>query len=887
MKKRLIIVDVSNFIFRAFYAIRPMLAPDGTPTNAVHGILSMFLKLFGDYQPTHIILARDTAGGSFRNELYPEYKANRGAPPEDLVPQFSLIDELFNKMQLPSISNDKYEADDIIGTAVVKFKDEFDEILIASGDKDLMQFVDNKVKMLDTMKDKLYGPDEVFEKMGVYPEQIVDYLSILGDSSDNIPGIKGIGAKGAAGLLAEYKTLEAILADKENVKNKRAQKALITDGGASTLSKKLVTIVTDIDLKKGIDDIVFHFNPSDELIDYLKGLGFRTAIDRLLTLKQIEAQDRSSPKEKEEIVVGEYQDVKLEPEWKKYFELIKKEKQVSIVPFWADETKHFGTLLYLSLGFSNKEPILISFGSLLRPENILNDLFSLDDIEVIGHELKNFLCFSIVQAKKIPNKLFDVSQAHFVADPSVRHDWKTLCSQYLDKEVNEIDSSRGGNLFELDDEIRAFLVESAKDMLKIADTLKEEVKELGSEKALYELDLPLLPILAKMEMQGVNLDSEFYYFLEAQYTQDLEEIQKQIDEAGGEGINLRSPKQLRVLLFETLQLPIIKKTKTGPSTDSSVLTELAHQGQSEIPALILQYREIDKLLGTYVKTLPKLVNPVTKKIHTTFHLNNAATGRLSSDNPNLQNIPMRTERGRLLRKGFIPTEGHKFLSADYSQMELRILAHCSNDETMIQAFKEERDIHKQTASEVAGKDFDKVTKEERNQAKAVNFGLMYGQSSFGLSEQLGISRSEAKAYIDKYFTRFSKVKSFLDSLKEKCEKTGYAETLFGRKRVLKDINSNNRTVKSMAERIAVNSPIQGTASDIIKLAMIDIDQKILKQNLKSKMILQIHDELVFEVARGEEEELQSIVVNSMESAIALRVPMKVDSGFGENWFDLK
>jgi DNA polymerase-1 len=367
----------------------------------------------------------------------------------------------------------------------------------------------------------------------------------------------------------------------------------------------------------------------------------------------------------------------------------------------------------------------------------------------------------------------------------------------------------------------------------------------------------------------------------------LGKIQGQIDKAGGEGVNIRSPKQLRVLLFEKLDLPIIKKTKTGPSTDASVLEELAAMGESDIPGLIIKYRELDKLLGTYVKALPKLVNPITGKIHTHFQLHNAATGRLSSDNPNLQNIPMRTETGRRLRKGFVPQKGHKLYSADYSQMELRILAHCSGDETMIKAFKEGRDIHKQTASEVNDVPFEEVTSEQRSQAKAVNFGLMYGQGSYGLAAQLGISRGEAKDYIEKYFSRFNKIKSFLDTLKEKAEKTGYAETLFGRKRVLADINSNNRTVKAMAERVSINSPIQGTASDIIKIAMIDIQKKLEEQKLKSKMILQIHDELVFDVTEDELEKINELVVSSMESAIDLKVKMKVDSGSGSDWYDLK
>ncbi len=884
-KKRLIVIDVSNFIFRAFYAIRPMSAPDGTPTNAVHGVISMFLKLFSDYRPTHLILARDNKGGSFRNKLYPQYKANRSEPPEELVPQFALIDELFKKMELPNIQIEDYEADDVIGSAVTQFEKDFDEIFIASGDKDLMQFVSDKIKILDTMKGKVLGPKEVREKMGVGPEQIVDYLSLIGDSSDNIPGVKGIGAKGAAALLGEYKTLDNILKNKDKVENKRAHKALESDSESAHLSKKLIQIVTDVDLGHTKDQIEFSFYPSDDLVSFLKGLGFRTLTERILTFKQIDSQIHQE--EKPSVVVKEdYEIVKTKPEWKKYFEQLKEQSLISLTPFWADDSKHFGTLLYLAIANEGEKPSILCFGSLLRPEAVLDELFSLDKIEFVSHELKNIFSFCFLKNKKRPSRFLDLSQVHFVVDPSLRHDWHSMTTQYGCM-VEPVELKGVGNLIDIDQEIKNFLAKSSKACFTVRENVLNEIKELDCEKVLNELDLPLIPLLSQMEMNGVSLDIDYYQYLDAQFSQELNEIQDKINQAGGEGINLRSPKQLRVLLFETLGLPIIKKTKTGPSTDSSVLTELASLGESEIPELILQYREIDKLLGTYVKTLPLLVNPLTKKIHTTFHSNNAATGRLSSDNPNLQNIPMRTERGRLLRRGFIASQGYRFLSADYSQMELRILAHCSGDETMIEAFEQEKDIHRQTAAEVNGKDFSQVSGEERNQAKAVNFGLMYGQSSFGLSEQLKISRTEAKEYIDKYFTRFNKVKIFLDELKEKCEKTGYAETLFGRKRVLKDIHSNNRTVKSMAERVAINSPIQGTAADIIKVAMLSIDKEMKDKNLQSKMILQIHDELVFEITEGEEEIMTDLVKKNMEGAMELKVPLKVEIGTGENWFDLK
>ncbi|MBL7664563.1 MAG: DNA polymerase I [Bacteriovoracaceae bacterium] len=890
MKKRLIIIDVSNFIFRAFYAIRPLNAPDGTPVNAVYGVLSMFLKIFQQYQPTHLLLARDNKDGSFRNEIFPEYKANRTEPPEDLIPQFSLVDELIEKLKLPTLRLSRYEADDIIGSAIVQFKSEFDEILVASGDKDLMQFVDDKVMILDTMKDKIYHRHDVFEKMGVYPEQIVDYLSLTGDSSDNIPGVAGIGAKGAAKLLEEFKDLDTLLKNIDKITNKRAQKAFLESPEAAAISKKLVQIVTDLDLGRSIDNLKFQIGSDDALVAFFKQLGFKNMLEKVLafsTRKSVEGISEvvsSTPIETSSAVFTE---VITNPEWKKVFDLIKTKKKLALVPFWADNSYYFGSLLYLGVMTEDGVVYLLRFGKMLRPESVFRDIVELNKTQIIVNDIKYLFCFLILNQIKIPAQFFDIGQAHFQVDPSRSHTTSSLAAEYTGENFEEFNWEKAGNLFELDTKMKDYIYLSTKSLIQIQEKLEQNINELGCQKVFYEIDQPLIPILAEMEMRGIGLDVQYFNTLEIEYSRKLADIQAQVDAAGGDGVNLRSPKQLQVLLFEKLNLPALKKTKTGASTDSSVLEELDAMGTSEIPGLILQYRELDKLLSTYVKVLPKLVNPMTKKIHTHFQLNVAATGRLSSDNPNLQNIPMRSENGRRLRKGFIPTPGMKLLSADYSQVELRILAHLAQDQTMLKAFKEERDIHAQTASEVHGKPVESVTKDERSQAKAINFGLMYGQSSFGLSEQLKISRTEAKNYIDKYFMRFNKIKSFLDGLKEKAEATGYAETIFGRKRVLKDIHSQNRTVKSMAERVAINSPIQGTAADIIKIAMINLERSMREKKLKSQMILQIHDELVFEVAPDELELMQNLVRDKMENATAMSVPLKVEMGFGSNWFDLE
>jgi DNA polymerase-1 len=480
---------------------------------------------------------------------------------------------------------------------------------------------------------------------------------------------------------------------------------------------------------------------------------------------------------------------------------------------------------------------------------------------------------------------FDLAQAHFLINPDFRHDLATLAEEFLGAKFDEPKGQ--ADLLGISQEEMNHLGEKSKILLGLYPLLKEKMQELAVTKPYEELDIPLIKVLAAMELEGVSLNTSFYKELEKEFSKQIEEIETEVFKVAGDEINLRSPKQVGELLFEKLKLPVIRKTKTGYSTDAEVLTELASMDLNPIPELLLKYREIEKLLSTYVKALPSLVNSETKKIHTHYHPSNAATGRLSSDNPNLQNIPVRTENGRKLRKGFIPSEGRILLSADYSQVELRILAHFSQDPNMLEAFKNDLDIHRQTAAEVFEVPLEKVTKDMRNGAKAINFGLMYGQTSFGLSQTLRISQGEAKKYITSYFQKFHSVKSFLDELKEKAEDTGYAETLFGRKRNLPDIKSTNRQVKAMAERVAINSPIQGTAADIIKLAMINIQKILRDKQLKSTMILQVHDELIFDVVPQELEQLKQLVVNEMEGAVKLTVPLKVDVGSGKNWYDLK
>lgn len=872
--KRLMVIDVSNFIFRAFFAIRPLTSPTGLPVNAVYGVLSMFHRLIVDLKPTHVICARDTKEPSFRHKMYENYKANRSDPPDDLIPQFALIDELLQKLGLPSIAMPGFEADDIIGSVVTQMQQDFDEILIASGDKDLMQFVNERVKMLDTMKEKIYGAQDVEDKMGVPPSQIVDYLSIIGDTSDNIPGIPGIGPKGASALLKQFGTLEETLKNADQVKAKRTSELLKEHAELARLSKKLVEIKCDIDLPLKVSESFFEFKVNQPLIDYLESLGFRSFISKLGALPPTESK---SPERSEALIESrKMQEIKTLDEFEKK---IKNSKTLFLFPVLRDELNPFSATSALALG---NESFLGFINQ--ADESKLWGLIGAHAKKIVAWDLKQiwhrFLRYNV---PLIAGE--DLSQMSFVVAPESRHDLDTLAREYLGHGLSPLESQAQGDLFELQ-----FSPEALTERIQALEIgfigLKQKLETLKLDAPYRDLDLPLIDVLARMELIGITLDTGFYKKLEDEFSQQTQKIEQDVETLAGHSINLKSPKQLSQLLFEELSLPVIKKTKTGYSTDADVLEELAAMKVNPIPELLLQYRELEKLNSTYVKVFPSLVAE-DGRLHTHFRPANAATGRLSSDHPNLQNIPVRTENGRRLRKGFVAAKERILLAADYSQVELRILAHFSEDPVMLEAFAQNKDIHQQTAAEVFEVPLDKVTKEQRNSAKAINFGLMYGQTGFGLSNTLKISQNEARDYIKLYFQRFGRVKGYLDSLKEFAEANGYAETLFGRKRFLPDIKSQNRQVKAMAERIAINSPIQGTAADIIKLAMINLQRSLLEKQLQAKLILQVHDELILELPPEEESVVAELVRHHMENAVSLRVPLKVDMGSGPNWFELK
>ena len=891
MEKRLVIVDISSFIFRAFYAIRPMNAPDGTPTNAINGVLSMLLKLIEKYEPSHLVLAQDSKEKTFRHDMYVEYKANRSEPPEDLIPQFNLINDMTKKMGLQCKQIIGYEADDIIGSFCTQWRSFFEEILIASSDKDLMQFVGDNVFMLDTMKDVKYDTNRVKDKMGVWPNQIVDFLSIVGDSSDNVPGMKGIGVKGASQLLAKYGTLDGCINNKHELKGKRVIDAFNNHIEDAELSKRLVSIKCDLELGLDVEQSKLLFYPTEDLIQFLKGLGFKRDVVRLEKLALMldapgERAEKSGTREQFDYVV-----VKSEAEINEVKSLLEKHGTCSLFTEFKESDLVEKEIIGAAVSFEGKKSFYFNTES-----NFLDTFFKFikekPSVEIISEHSKRDHFFLKKNLKDFEGTFFDTVQAHYVVDSSGNHSFEKMVENNLGIEIPKLDK-KDGSFSDLPlIEKSNYLGLRACSNFLLASKLKKDLGELNLNSVYFDIDLKLLPILASMEQEGILINHNFFKELENEFQEKLQSIENQVKEALTEldeetEINLRSPKQVGFLLFEKLGLPVISKTKTGYSTSAEVLEELDSKGLSNIPKMIINFREIDKLLSTYVRAIPELVDSKSKRVHTHFNQHMAATGRLSSVHPNLQNIPIRSDNGKKIRKGFIASPGRLLLTADYSQVELRILAHFSEDPTMVKSFLDGLDIHAQTASEVLGVPLDKVSANDRSMAKAVNFGLMYGQSSFGLAKVLGISRREAKNYITMYFERFNKIKGYMDSLKEACEEKGYTETLFGRKRFLPDINSKNRTIKSAAERIAVNSPIQGTAADIIKVAMINISESLKREGLKSKMLLQVHDELIFEVVEDEVDAMKRIVRSCMEGVVKLKVPLDVDMSLGVNWYDLK
>jgi DNA polymerase I len=929
------LIDASSFIFRAFYAVRPLSNKAGLPTNAVFGFANMILKVLEEMRPTHIAVVYDTKHPSFRKEMYGEYKANRSAMPEDLVPQIPYIKKFIECLGLPAFERPGFEADDIIATLAERaahLSSDHAEVCIVSSDKDLMQLVNKDIYLYDTMKDQKFTPEEVKGKLGVYPALVADYLGIVGDTSDNIPGVKGIGPKGALSLLEQFGSLEGVYGNLSAVKKDGQRKQLEESKELALLSKKLATVIRDMPLELDWHKLRCEPRPGEELFSLLQELEFRAfetrmrswvmpAGDKAPSVISVEASAGSEPAEalvappaallpSSDLVAArkkEYGLISSAAELKKVLAAIPAGNRIAIdtettgLRIREDELVGFSFCgdgahaYYVPLAHSAAPGGFPAAGQMPKAEamKILGEF--LVGRKVSGQNLK----FDLNILRRAGVSLtadqigFDTMIASYVLEPEARHGLDLLTSKHLGHKNITFEELCGEGKKQITfaqvplEEAKDYAAEDAHVAYLLAELLQEKLTACPElDKVFREIDLPLVTVLADLEWEGVAIDTEHLRKVSADFSLELARLEKRAHELAGGEFNLSSPKQLQKILFEDLKLPTSKKTKTGFSTDVEVLEKLSHL--HELPRVILENRELSKLQGTYVDVLPTLISPESGRVHAQFNQTVAATGRLSSSEPNLQNIPIRTKSGKLVRQAFIAEPGHVLLGADYSQVELRVLASMSGDELLTRAFNEGQDVHALTASQIYSVPLKEVNEDQRRKAKAINFGLVYGKSAFTLAEELGISRAEASDIIQRYFAQYPTIRGFLDSLKEDAKKTGYSETLFGRRRAIEGIHSKNKMILAMGERMAVNTPIQGTAADLVKIAMVRLSRALAAEKLKARMILQVHDELVLEVPESEVDRVKLLVKKNMEGAGEgkIRVPLTVDIGVAKNWLAL-
>lgn len=882
--QRLFLIDGSSYIYRAYYAIRHLSNSQGMATNAIYGFTNMLLKVIRELQPDQLAVVFDSKGPTFRNEIYPEYKANRSAMPEDLVPQIPYIKRVVEAFNLPGIEKAGFEADDIIATLAGKFAARGMQVTVVTGDKDLMQIVSDRVCLLDTMKDKISGPEEVMERFGG-ADKVVEVQALAGDSSDNVPGVPGIGEKTAKALIDEFGDIETLLASLDQLKGKRREN-LEAFADQARLSKQLVTLMTDLDLEVDDDAFVMAEPNREALTELFKECEFHKL------LQEFSSDARAS--------AGQhcYKAVLSEPDLSEMVAALEKAERFAFDTETTGLDPLRADLVGLSFSVTAGQAwyVPVSHHYLGVPEQLpldkvlaaLGPLLGSADHLKIGQNLKYDILVMGRVGVEVKEPLFDTMLASYLANPAAQsHGMDSLAAELLDYRTipySEVAGSGKKKICFDEVEVEKATVYAAEDAditLRLYEKLRPMIAEQEQQELFDKVEMPLLPILVKMEQAGIRIDGELLNGLSADMEKKLAALEGEIHALAGTAFNIGSPKQLGEVLFERLGLAKGKKTKTGWSTDVEVLSHLAEE--HEIAAKILDYRSLSKLKGTYTDALPKLIHPDTGRIHSSFNQAVTATGRLSSSDPNLQNIPIRTEEGRRIREAFIPSEGCLLLAADYSQVELRILAHMADEPALKEAFARGEDIHRRTASEVLGLFPEMVTDEQRRQAKAINFGVIYGMSAFGLAKQLGISRREAQTFIDTYFERYPGIRTFMDSCVAEAREKKYVTTLLRRRCAIPEINSKNGAVRGYAERNAINYPVQGSAADIIKVAMVHIARRLAAEGCKARMLLQVHDELVFDVPENEMESVKTLVKEEMEAAVDVSVPLLVEVGSGHNW----
>ena len=887
--KSLVLIDGSSYLYRAFYALPGLTAPSGQPTGAIYGVLMMLHKLIKDERPNLLGIVFDAPGKTFRHELFPEYKANRARTPEDLIIQIEPLLAAIENLGLPLIRVNGVEADDVIGTLAKEAEQRGMNTLIATSDKDFTQLVSDKITLLDTMKNRLTDRSGVIEKFGLPPEQIIDFLTLSGDASDNIPGVPTVGPKTAVKWLQQYSSLAGVIEHAEEISGKVGE-ALRKSIPRLNLYQQLATIDCSLELDCTVDDLVIRESKDDELFAQFKNLGLHALI------KQFSIEEPITKIRRDTV----YQGILTNKEFEALLDRLSRAEIAAIDTETTSLNYMQAEIVGISLAIVSNEayyiPLMHEYDGVpnqLDREYVLQKLKPwLEDKEAkkIGHNLKYDSHIFANHGIELNGTDFDsMLESYVLNSTATRHNLNAVAKRYLNLDTTSYEDVAGKgakqigfNQVNLEDAIH-YAAEDADVSFQLHQTLHPKLMEINSLAKLYtDIEAPLLKVLQTIERNGVLIDESMLQKQSDQFAITLKELESKAYSLAGAEFNLNSPKQLQEILYDKLSLPILKKTPKGqPSTAESVLQRLAED--FPIVQTILNYRTTAKLKTTYTDKLPLMINQDTGRVHTSYHQAVTATGRLSSSDPNLQNIPIRTAEGRRIRQAFIAPSGFQILAADYSQIELRIMAHNSQDPGLLDAFQAGLDIHQATAAEIFAVDLQSVSAEQRRSAKAINFGLIYGMSAFGLTRQLGITRGDAQEYIELYFARYPKVKEYMDTIRNQARESGFVETVFGRRLYLPDIDSRNYQRRQYAERSAINAPMQGTAADIIKKAMIDLQQRLVAESINAKIIMQVHDELVLEVEDSSVGAVSELVTEAMGKAADLDVALKVDLGVGENW----
>ena len=893
----LVLIDGSSYLYRAFHALPSLSNSRGDPTGAVHGVLNMINKLVREQASEHIAVVFDAPGKTFRDEIFAEYKANRPPMPDELRLQIDPLLEAVTAMGLPLLRIEGVEADDVIGTLCRQAVKSGLDVLVSTGDKDMAQLVDDKVTLIDTMSGTVLDRNGVKKKFDVYPEQIIDYLALVGDSSDNIPGVPRVGAKTAAKWLNQYGSVAEIVKNANEITGKVGE-SLRENLDQLALSQQLATIKQSVKLEKKPEDL----KRGKPDLEALRALYGRLELRSLL--RQLDEQTGGDATEQELPEIpprkGDYQTVLKQSAFKTWLKKIDRAALVAVDTETTSLNYMQAEIVGISLAVKTGEAAYIPLGhdypgapdQLPRGEVLaaLKDFLEDPDKKKVGHHLKYDAHIFARYGIDLRGMQFDsMLESYVLNSVATRHDMDSVARKYLHIGTIHYEDVAGKGAKQLTfnqidlEQASPYAAEDADITLQLHEYLWGELRKTKSLERLYEeIEQPLVPVLLDMEETGVLIDPKMLKTQSGELAKKMAKLEQEAHDLAGSPFNLGSPKQLQQILFEDLGLPVVRKTPKGqPSTAEDVLQELADE--YELPQVILEYRTVSKLKSTYTDKLPEQISPDTGRVHTSYHQAVTATGRLSSTDPNLQNIPIRTAEGRRIRQAFIAPTGFVLLAADYSQIELRIMAHLSGDKGLLNAFAAELDIHKATAAEVFGLDPDEVTTDHRRSAKVINFGLMYGMSAFGLAKQLGITRGEAQEYVDLYFERYPGVKAYMDGIRAQAHDLGYVETVFGRRLYLPEINDRNAQRRQYAERSAINAPMQGTAADIIKIAMIAVHKWIKDSGANTRMIMQVHDELVFEVSKDSAEPVRDEIVTLMSGAADLAVPLKVDTGIGANW----